>query len=167
MRKTPTSHQATPEQPVEWDLRLYVAGPNPKSTVAFRNLKKFCEEHMAFRCRIEVIDLPQKPQLVQGDQIFALPTLVRKLPAPIRKVIGDLSNTERVFVGLDLRPRDPSPLGNGSASEAPEGREGPDHQGLNGEAKRQQLAPEEGKEAPLGGESRYLRAKPPLPRHPD
>lgn len=87
-----------------------------EKTAALLNLKKFCEEHMAFRYRIEVIDLLQKPQLAQGDQILALPTLVRRLPEPIRRVIGDLSNTERVFVGLDLRPRDPGPLTTGSAS---------------------------------------------------
>jgi circadian clock protein KaiB len=141
MKKTPTSRPAKALPPVEWDLRLYVAGPNPKSTVAFRNLKKFCDEHMASRYRIEVIDLMQKPQLAQGDQILALPTLVRRLPAPIRKVIGDLSNTERVFVGLDLRPRDPSPLAAEPTSVAPEGRELADHPSLNGETKRRQLVP--------------------------
>lgn len=91
----------------EWDLRLYVAGQTPKSITAFSNLKKLCEEHMAGKYRIEVIDLLKNPQLAQGDQIVAIPTLVRKLPEPIRKVIGDLSNTERVLVGLQLRPRDP------------------------------------------------------------
>jgi circadian clock protein KaiB len=143
---------------VEWDLRLYVAGPNPKSTVAFRNLKKFCEEHMAFRYRIEVIDLIKHPHLAQGDQIFALPTLIRRLPEPIRKVIGDLSNTERVFVGLDLRPRDPSPLANGSVIAAPEGHKGLDHQSLNGEAKRQQLTPQ-GKRVALREEIATLLAE--------
>lgn len=86
-----------------WDLRLYVAGQTPKSMAAFANLKKICEEHMAGKYRIEVIDLLQNPQLAQGDQILAIPTLVRKLPEPIKKIIGDLSNTERVLVGLDLR----------------------------------------------------------------
>jgi circadian clock protein KaiB len=85
-------------------LRLYVAGQTPKSITAFNNLKKICEEHMAGKYRIEVIDLLKNPQLAKGDQIFAIPTLVRKLPEPLRKIIGDLSNTERVLVGLDLRP---------------------------------------------------------------
>lgn len=84
-------------------LRLYVAGQTPKSIVAFANLKKLCEEHLAGRYRIEVIDLVAHPQLAQGDQIVAIPTLVRKLPPPLKKIIGDLSNTERVLVGLDLR----------------------------------------------------------------
>jgi circadian clock protein KaiB len=88
-----------------WDLRLYVAGQTPKSLLAFANLKKICEEHLAGRYRIEVIDLLKYPQLAKGDQILALPTLVRKLPQPVRKIIGDLSNTERVLVGLDLRAR--------------------------------------------------------------
>jgi circadian clock protein KaiB len=88
-----------------WDLRLYVAGQTPRSLAAFSNLKRLCEEHLAGRYRIEVIDLVQNPQLAQGDQILAIPTLVRKLPEPIRKIIGDMSNTERVLVGLDLRPR--------------------------------------------------------------
>jgi circadian clock protein KaiB len=158
VKKTPTSRSVKAVPAVEWNLRLYVAGPNPKSSVAFRNLKKFCEEHMASRYRIEVIDLMRHPQLAQGDQIFALPTLVRRLPAPIRKVIGDLSNIERVFVGLDLRPRDPSPLANRSASTAHEGHKGLDHQSLNGEAKRQQLAPE-GRRAALGGKIATLGAE--------
>jgi circadian clock protein KaiB len=89
-----------------WNLRLYVAGQTPKSLEAFTNLKKICEEHLAGRYSIEVIDLLEKPQLASGDQILALPTLVRKLPQPVRKIIGDLSNTERVLVGLDLRPRE-------------------------------------------------------------
>ncbi len=89
----------------EWELRLYVAGQTSKSLVAFENLKKICEEHLAGKYHIEVIDLTKTPQLAKGDQIVALPTLVRKLPEPVRKIIGDLSNTERVLVGLDLRPR--------------------------------------------------------------
>jgi circadian clock protein KaiB len=101
-----TSRKATTNPPVEWDLRLYVAGSTPKSAGAFRNLVQLCEEHLAGRYRIEVIDLMKNPQLAEGDQILALPTLVRKLPSPIRKIIGNLSNTERVFVGLDLRARD-------------------------------------------------------------
>ena len=89
----------------EFELRLYVAGRTPKAVRAFANLRKICEEHLAGRYRIEVIDLLKDPQLGQGDQILALPTLVRRLPQPIKKIIGDLSNTERVLVGLDLRRR--------------------------------------------------------------
>ena len=91
-----------------FELRLYVAGQTPKAVQAFANLRRICEEHLAGRYRIEVIDLLEDPQLGQGDQILALPTLVRRLPAPIKKIIGDLSNTERVLVGLDLRPGRPS-----------------------------------------------------------
>jgi circadian clock protein KaiB len=90
--------------PEFWELRLYVAGQTPKSIVAFANLKKICEQHLAGKYRIEVIDLVKNPQLARGDQILAIPTLVRKLPEPVRKIIGDLSNTERVLVGLDLVP---------------------------------------------------------------
>lgn len=86
-----------------YELKLYVAGQTPKSLAAFANLKKICEEHMKGEYSIEIIDLLKKPQLAQGDQILALPTLVRRLPEPIRKIIGDLSNTEKVLVGLDLR----------------------------------------------------------------
>jgi circadian clock protein KaiB len=88
-----------------WDLRLYVAGQTRKSLTALANLRRFCEEHLAGKYRLEVVDLLKNPQLAQGDQILAIPTLVRKLPEPMRKIIGDLSNTERVLVGLDLRPR--------------------------------------------------------------
>jgi circadian clock protein KaiB len=91
--------------PERWDLRLYVAGQTPKSLLAFANLKRLCEEHLAGRYSIEVVDLLEHPQLAEGDQIVAIPTLVRKLPEPIRKIIGDLSNTERTLVGLDLKPR--------------------------------------------------------------
>ena len=87
-----------------WELRLYVAGQTPKSVAAFGNLKRLCEERLAGQYRIEVIDLLEHPQLAKGDQILAIPTLVRKLPEPMRKIIGDLSNTERVLVGLDLVP---------------------------------------------------------------
>lgn len=87
-----------------WMLRLYVAGQTPKSLAAFSNLKKICEEHLAGRYQIEVIDLMMNPRLAKDDQILALPTLVRKLPEPMKKIIGDLSNTERVLVGLDVRP---------------------------------------------------------------
>ncbi len=89
---------------VRWDLRLYVAGQTPKAVAAFTNLKRICEQHMRGQYHIEVIDLLKEPQLAKGDQILALPTLVRKLPEPIKKIIGDLSNEERVLVGLDLRP---------------------------------------------------------------
>jgi len=89
-------------------LRLYVAGQTKKSLTAFANLKKICEEHLCGKYRIEVIDLLENPQLAKGDQILAIPTLVRKLPQPIKKIIGDLSNTERVLVGLDLRPAERS-----------------------------------------------------------
>jgi circadian clock protein KaiB len=89
----------------KWDLKLYVAGQTPKSLLAFANLKRICEQHLANSYHIEVIDLRTNPQLARGDQILALPTLVRKLPQPVRKIVGDLSNTERVLVGLDLRPR--------------------------------------------------------------
>jgi circadian clock protein KaiB len=88
-----------------WDLRLYVAGHTPKSVAAIANLQRFCEEHLAGKYRIEVVDLVSNPQLARTDQILAIPTLVRRLPSPMRKIIGDLSNTERVLVGLDLRPQ--------------------------------------------------------------
>jgi circadian clock protein KaiB len=88
-----------------YNLRLYVAGQTPKSLQAFANLKKICEEHLQGRYQIEVIDLLLNPQLAKGDQILAIPTLVRRLPEPLRKIIGDLSDTERVLIGLDLRPR--------------------------------------------------------------
>ena len=88
-----------------WELRLYVAGQTPKSIVAFNNLKRICEEHLAGRYRIEVVDLIANPKLARDDQILAIPTLVRKLPDPIRRIIGDLSDTERTLVGLQLRPR--------------------------------------------------------------
>jgi circadian clock protein KaiB len=86
-----------------WQLRLYVAGQTPKCLVAFANLKKICETYLTGQYDIEIIDLLQTPALAQGDQILAIPTLVRKLPEPVRKIIGDLSNTERVLVGLDIR----------------------------------------------------------------
>ena len=88
-----------------YQLRLYVAGQTPKSVLAFRNLKQICEEHLQGRYSIEIIDLLENPQLARGDQILAVPTLVRRLPEPIKKIIGDLSNTERVLVGLDLVAR--------------------------------------------------------------
>jgi circadian clock protein KaiB len=90
-----------------WALRLYVAGQAPKSRAAFQNLQKICEEHLAGRYSIEVIDLLEQPQLAAGDQIVAVPTLVRKLPEPLRRIVGDLSDTERALVGLQLRPAGP------------------------------------------------------------
>jgi circadian clock protein KaiB len=103
------AHAVAPETDVpapsqSFLLRLYVAGQTPKSIVAFRNLKMICEQHLTGRYRIEVIDLLENPMLAAGDQILAIPTLVRRLPEPIKRIIGDLSNTERVLVGLDLRP---------------------------------------------------------------
>lgn len=87
-----------------WELRLYIAGQTLKSVTALRNLKKYCETHLQGKYQIEVIDLLVKPQLAEGDQIFAIPTLVRKVPEPIRKIIGDLSNEEKVLVGLNIVP---------------------------------------------------------------
>lgn len=91
--------------PVSWELRLYIAGESERSRLAIRNLKKICETHIQDTYAIEVIDLLKNPGLARGDQIVAVPTLVRKLPEPMRKIIGDLSNEDRVLVGLDLRPR--------------------------------------------------------------
>lgn len=88
----------------KWDLRLYVAGQTPRSVAAFANLKRLCEEHIPGRYKIEVVDLVKHPKLAAGDQILAIPTLVRKLPQPIRKIVGDLRDTERALVGLQLRP---------------------------------------------------------------
>ena len=116
MKKTPTKKsrrkssngrvsQATTEDLNRWNLRLYVAGQTPRSVTAFKNLKDICEEYLKGQYHIEVIDLMENPTLARGDQILAVPTLVRKLPQPIRKIIGDLSNTERVLVGLDIQPR--------------------------------------------------------------
>jgi circadian clock protein KaiB len=99
-KKVPGRTQAE----AQFELRLYVAGQTSRSLAAFANLKKICEEHLAGRYRIEVVDLIKNPQLAQGDQILAIPTLVRKLPEPIKKIIGDLSDTLRVLVGLDIRP---------------------------------------------------------------
>ncbi|WP_345950199.1 MULTISPECIES: circadian clock protein KaiB [unclassified Mucilaginibacter] len=88
-----------------YELRLYVAGKTSKSVTALNNLRKYCEEHLAGQYTIEVIDLLVQPQLAEGDQILAIPTLVKKVPEPVRKIIGDLSNKEKVLVGLDIRPR--------------------------------------------------------------
>ena len=92
------------EKEYKWELRLYIAGNTPKSVAALNNLKKYCEEHLKGQYTIEVIDLLVHPQLAAGDQILAVPTLVRKVPVPIRKIIGDLSNEEKVLVGLNIRP---------------------------------------------------------------
>lgn len=100
-----SSEESRSDKVPKWELRLYVAGQTSKSMQAFANLKWICEEHLAGEYHIEVIDLLKNPHLAKGDQILALPTLVRKLPEPVRKIIGDLSNTEKVLVGLDLRSR--------------------------------------------------------------
>jgi circadian clock protein KaiB len=100
-RNSKVQSQAEPEV---WDLRLYVAGQSPRSVAAFANLKKLCEEHLSGRYNIEVVDLVKHPQLAAGDQIIAIPTLVRKLPEPLRRIVGDLRDTERALVGLQLRP---------------------------------------------------------------
>lgn len=108
MKNTPMTHSTkvkAPEAKELWNLRLYVAGQTPRSLLAFANLKSICEECLQGRYTIEVIDLLKTPQLAQDDQILAIPTLVRKIPVPFRKIIGDLSNTERVLVGLDLKLR--------------------------------------------------------------
>ena len=97
-----TTPAAAPEM---WNLRLYVAGQTPKSLTAFANLKRLCEERLQGRYTIEVVDLLKTPQLAKDDQILAIPTVIRKLPSPIRRIIGDLSNHDRVLIGLDLQPR--------------------------------------------------------------
>src|ERR1700761_6598154 len=99
-----TRSQIKKEEMAKWELRLYIAGNTPKSATALRNLKKYCEEHLKGLYDIEVIDLLKNPQLAEGDQILAIPTLVKKVPEPVRKIIGDLSNEEKVLVGLDIRP---------------------------------------------------------------
>lgn len=105
MNSKPAKPAVPKAKPGMFMLRLYVAGQTPKSLAAFANLKKICEEHLAGRYDIEVIDLLENPHLARGDQILAIPTLVKKLPPPVRKIIGDLSDTERVLIGLDLLPR--------------------------------------------------------------
>lgn len=103
MSKKAGTSSKRPQATEMWNLRLYVAGPTPRAVAALENLKRLCEEHLAKKYTIEVIDLLKSPQLAKGDQIIAVPTLVRKLPEPVRKIIGDLSNTEKVLVGLDLQ----------------------------------------------------------------
>jgi len=97
------NNEPSPITSEQWQLRLYVAGQTPKSVTAFANLKKLCEEHLQGQYRIEIIDLLQYPELAKRDQILAIPTLVRQLPQPIRQIIGDLSNQEKVLLGLDLK----------------------------------------------------------------
>lgn len=103
MAKERNNKQAKPKDE-KWELRLYIAGNTPKSMAALANLKKYCEHHLPDKYTLEIIDLLVQPQLAAGDQIFAIPTLVRKVPVPIRKIIGDLSNEEKVLVGLNIRP---------------------------------------------------------------
>ncbi|MHB0969805.1 MAG: circadian clock KaiB family protein [Thermoanaerobaculia bacterium] len=103
-KRVPSRAAGRPRKSVEWNLRLYVAGQTPKSVAALRNLRAICDEHLAGRYHIEIVDLIENPRLASGDQILAIPTLVRKLPEPLKRIIGDLSNTERVLVGLDLKP---------------------------------------------------------------
>jgi circadian clock protein KaiB len=90
--------------PEHWILRLYIAGMTPTSRTALANIRRICEEHLEGRYSLEVVDLVERPMLAEGDQIFAVPTLVRQLPPPLRKIIGDLSDTEKVIVGLDIQP---------------------------------------------------------------
>ena len=111
---TPTRKQNNGPEKKPWILRLYVAGTTPKSVAAFANLKEICEEYLHGEYRIEIVDLLKNPTLAKGDQIIALPTLVRQLPPPVKKIIGDLSNTERVLVGLDIQPAAKSRRSGGS-----------------------------------------------------
>lgn len=99
----PKDRNGRRERPMRWELRLYVAGQTPRCIEAFSNLRRICEEYLNGEYRIEIVDLLEDPSLARGDQILAIPTVVRKLPYPIKKLIGDLSNAERVLVGLDLR----------------------------------------------------------------
>jgi len=105
-RTLPGPRKPARRKPVVWNLRLYVVGQTPKSVRAFANLKVLCEEHLKDRYRIDVVDLRENPQLARGDQIVAIPTLVRRLPLPLRTIVGDLSNSVRLLVGLDLRQVD-------------------------------------------------------------
>jgi circadian clock protein KaiB len=101
---TKKTEKMTTQNDKKWELRLYIAGHTEKSVTALNNLRRYCEEHLKGQYKIEVIDLLRKPQLAEGDQILATPTLVRKVPEPIRKIIGDLSNEEKVLVGLNIIP---------------------------------------------------------------
>jgi len=106
MMDTSKPHDTRPEKdPDNWLLRLYIAGQTPKSLAAISNLHRICEQHLAGKFQIEVIDLLKTPELAEADKIIAIPTLVRKLPEPLRKIIGDLSNTEKTLVGLQLEPK--------------------------------------------------------------
>src|SRR5947199_9481396 len=107
MNSTSQANDSSEAKAEVWELRLYVAGETPKSIAAVANLNRICDQHMPGRFKIEIVDLLKHPQLARGDQIVAIPTLVRKLPNPIRKVVGDLSNVERALVGLQLRPKQP------------------------------------------------------------
>jgi circadian clock protein KaiB len=103
-KKKPTaSMNRKKDSSTKWHLRLYVAGLTGKSVIALKNLEDICEKHLHGEYQIEVVDLLKQPQLARGDQIFAIPTLIKKVPEPVRKIIGDLSNTEKVIVGLDIR----------------------------------------------------------------
>lgn len=107
MKNEPTPKKKSAQRALDkeaWILRLYVAGQTTKSITALANLKKICEEHLAGKYRVEIVDLLKNPKLARGDQIIAIPTLVRQLPPPVKKIIGDLSNTQRVIVGLDIQP---------------------------------------------------------------
>jgi circadian clock protein KaiB len=104
MKLHPNPVEAMAKKSKKYELRLYIAGNTPKSVAALSNLKRYCEEHLKGQYEIEVIDLLKNPQLAEGDQILAVPTLVKKVPEPVRKIIGDLSNEEKVLVGLDIRP---------------------------------------------------------------
>lgn len=106
-----TEHESGQETQEKWLLRLYVAGQTPKSVAAFANLKRLCETHLKGQYEIEVVDLLVNPTLAKGDQIVAVPSLVRQLPPPVKKIIGDLANQEKVLVGLDLRPAQPARTG--------------------------------------------------------
>ena len=105
--KTKADPKAAADTSLAYELRLYIAGQTPKSATALKNLRRICETHLTGQYRIEVIDLLKTPALAEGDQILAVPTLVRRLPEPIKKIIGDLSNEERVLVGLDVKPLEP------------------------------------------------------------
>jgi circadian clock protein KaiB len=105
-RKPAVGAKKQKDKAAVWSLRLYVAGQTPRSVAALSNLKRICDSHLAGRYQIEIVDLLLNPKLAAGDQILAVPTLVRKLPVPIKKIIGDLSNDERVLVGLDVQPVD-------------------------------------------------------------
>ena len=106
MKQTRAKNHKPQADPEVWNLRLYIAGTTPRSLDAVRNLQQICEQHLEGKYTVEVVDLLKSPQLAAGDQIIAVPTLVRRLPAPLKRVIGDLANTEKVLIGLDLCPRE-------------------------------------------------------------